>query len=937
MFMGCFVLGNVISSCLNKIGYEKVNYIQKEAFKVIVKHGKSAIIIAPTGMGKTEAAVFPVMYEILKNRYKPISALYISPLRALNRDLEKRLRKIANCFRIRVALRHGDTSSSERKRINEEPPHLLITTPETLSYLLINEKLRKKLVNLRYVVIDEFRELVESKRGLLLFTMLHFLEEYVGRRIVKIALTATLSNVGGASKLLNDPLGVEIIKDTSSKEKRIGVVLPECKDPACRELLEDGLDPEQAARLLYIIEKIRAEKNVLIFTNTRSLAEKLGVLLNEIVDKLGLRLRVAVHHGSLSKKHRVEVEEGFRKGEINGLIATSSMELGIDIGRINYVIQYLSPRQAVRLEQRVGRSGHKLGGVSKGSIIVNTNPLQILESIILAHRALNGDLEKEIIMKKPFDVLAYSLAIYALMKGEVNIDEIYEILKKHELYKDLSIDELESVIQYLCYTRLVKCRNKNIYPSRRTRLYIYFHTMIPDTRDVVVIDVKTHKKIGSLTEEYVVLNINPNDTLVLAGKPWRVVEYNEVEAKLYVEPLEPGQELIVIPHWEGENIPVEYDTAQKAIDLIDEGINDTNIGKLRINDSTIRKLNEYRELLRKIRKDLIRVIYDKKHRIIYLTTPYGSRMNKFLRDFLKYILTTRYPGYKLYVYSTPYSIIILEENKLLDRQSAYFVRHVLEKLPGYINNTNIKIIAKASGTLQWRIYQVAQRFGAINIKDRTRITKSLLESYVDTIIGVEALREVKVKDYDLQHVFEIAGKIANGAIKVIDEVETNGELLKILIGYTEKQLPPSYQAIDEEKYIERIKNRKITLICIKCGYKVTRTVREILEYKDYRCPRCGSRSLAPVKGSGEKEYQVIKKYISGRKLSNDEKKILNDLRRRALLLLNFGSIIPLLFAATGVGTSEAIRILNELRRGSSLVEELYKSELRYVKIKKFLK
>ncbi len=930
------ILTNKFLGCLHRLGYLKMNYIQKEAFQTITRKGRSTIVIAPTGMGKTEAAVFPVMYMIAKNKIDPIAAIYISPLRALNRDLEKRLYKLGKCFGVRVALRHGDTPSSVRRKLLENPPHLLITTPETLGYLLINEKLKPWLENLGYVIIDEYRELIEGKRGLLLFTLIHLLESILGRRIIKIALTATLSNTEEAAKLLNDPGGVEIIKDPSGKAKRIEVVLPECMSKICRRLVEEGMDPEHAARLLYILARVKEERGVLIFTNTRSLAEKLGALLNTVAEKLGEDVSIAVHHGSLSRGHRIEVEEGFRAGKVHGLIATSSMELGIDIGNISYVIQYLSPRQAVRLEQRIGRSGHRLGGLSRGSIVVDSNPLQILESIILAYRSSKGDLEKEIIIDKPLDVLAYATTIYTLMAKEANIWELYNSLIKHPLFSSLEFEEYRSLIDYLCYTGIVRCRENKLFPSRRSKLYIYLHTMIPDTRDIPVIDVSSRRKIGSLTEEYVVLNINPNDILVLAGRPWRVVEYDNVEAKLYVEQPKLSHEGLVIPHWEGENIPVEYETAQLVAESIKEGV-PPKIDNVKVGVNAVDRIGKANKLLKIVDRKRITIVYNRKYKIIYVISPHGSRVNRLIRDMLKYILATRYPGFKIYVYSTPYSIIILEENKLLDSQTAHYLKSVIQNMSAYMNHETLKLVARASGTLHWRIYQVAQRFGAINVKDRTRITKHMLDSFSDTVIGMEALKEVLIKDYDIIHARELAERIVNGTIEVIEEEEDNDGLLKILIGYTEKPLPPVIRTLDDDRYLEKIKSRKITLICIRCGHRITKTVREIMELKEYRCPRCGYVSLAPVKGDGEEEYRIIRKHINGERLTDREKKVLSDLRRRALLLLNFGSIVPLILAATGVGTGEAIRIINAVRRGSPLVDELYKSEIKYMKIKKYIK
>ena len=168
-----------IVECLKNLGYEKLTDLQRRVFKIITTGEQSIVIVAPTGSGKTEAALFPLMYLIKRRGLKPISVIYVSPLRALNRDLEERIKRIAECFEVTVALRHGDTPYSIRKHIEEKPPHILITTPETLNYILVNEKLRRFLTNLEFIVIDEYRELVESKRGYLLFTIMYLMEKYL--------------------------------------------------------------------------------------------------------------------------------------------------------------------------------------------------------------------------------------------------------------------------------------------------------------------------------------------------------------------------------------------------------------------------------------------------------------------------------------------------------------------------------------------------------------------------------------------------------------------------------------------------------------------------------------------------------------------------------------------------------------------------------------
>lgn len=930
-----------VVKCLAKLGYREATNIQKRVFVEVTKKNKSVIVVAPTGTGKTEAAVFPVMNLIYKHSLPPVAALYISPLRALNRDLEQRLKRIGKCFGVSVALRHGDTPESRRRLIVSNPPHLLITTPETLSYLMINNTMSRHLENLHYVIIDEFRDLLESKRGLLLLLNLYLLEKIIGRRLVKIALTATLSDEETAKKMLAFSPGEEvvIVRDHSTKEKEITITLPPC-NKVCEELVKKGIEPELAARISYILEVLEKHRGTLIFTNTRSIAEKLGVLLDRASEELGLtHLKVGVHHGSLSKKHRIDVEDGFRRGEIRGLIATSSMELGIDIGNIDYVIQYMSPRQAVRLEQRIGRSGHRLYGKSRGSIVVTDNLFQIMESIVTAKRSIHNDLEKEEIIPKPLDVLAYALVIHTIMNKETDLSEFYGKITQYHLYRDLYMDEYKKTIEYLDYARILRIKDGKAYPTRKSRLYIYLHTMIPDTRDIPVIEASTRRKIGVLSEEYVVLNINIDDIIVLGGKPWRVLAYDEIEGKLYVEEPELRGDTLVIPHWEGENIPVDYETAVFVGDILGKIKVENCLAEenLHIDANTREYIEKHVSILDPPPPKTITIYYDEKHRLVYVVNYGGTKLNRLLRDLIRYMLKIRF-SIEPYTYSTPYSIIIANKDGFMNRQIAEYIASIIENMENFLEPRIIRKIARSEGTLHWRIYQVAQRFGAINIRDKgIRITRHLLDSYADTVIGDEAFKEVLIKDYDIEKAEHLAHMIRTRRVKVVLSTHSRIELLRALIGYSEKPLPPGSKPIDEEKYLKKLLSRRIKLICIKCGYIVEGTVKELLDLGEYRCPKCRHKTLAPIKRDGSREREIILKFNKGMKLRSDEKRILEDLRKRAMLLLRFGGLALEIFASMGVGTSEAIRIINQVRKGGSLAEELYKSEVKYLRIKKYLR
>ncbi len=935
--MGLYrMLDNRIIKCLRDLGYEKLTDLQIKAFKIIYEHGFSAIIVAPTGSGKTEAAMLPIMYSIMKNNLKPIAAIYITPLRSLNRDIFDRVKKLASCFGVSIELRHGDTPYNLRKRIEENPPQILVTTPETFNYLLINKNLYRYIVNVKYLVLDEYRELIESKRGILLLFNTYLLERILKKRFIKIALTATLKNYLLAEKLLNPAIAPQIhtIRSNYSKKMEIKIVVPRSNFESSNDLGDLDIEDDLLHRLLAIINVLKERKNVLIFVNTRSIAEKLGYLLNLIIERLGLNLKISVHHGSLSRSHRISVEEGFKNGLLNALIATSSMELGIDIGYVDYVIQYMSPRQAVRLVQRIGRSGHKLWGVSRGEIIVQNNLFQILESVVLARRSVENDIEYEVIPRKPLDVLAYSIVLYTIFTGSLNIYKLYSLIKDYPIYNDLEFDEYLKVLDYLRYSRLIRIINDNVMPMPRSRLYIYRTSMIPSTRDVNVISLADDRRIGVLNEEYIVLNISNGDIIVIGGRPWRVISYDNDSLKLFVEPLE-GAEETIIPHWEGENIPVNYKVAREVGSII---------RRLR-SDIDLRKYEKFYENLYMLRNKVeglgddrrIVVIGVKGLGLIIVNVFSGSKANRFLRDLFKSRIQWKYPFLRVNAYSTPYAVILSVNNSYYLGELIDLVKDTLANLERYLKIDLVKKIALEQGVLHWRIYQVAQRFGAID-PEKEKVSKSILNAFIESIIGEEAFNEVLWKDYDLLALKKIVKEMRSGILTINERIidKPDNTVHEILTYYGEIPVVERLsRVIDKDKYLSSIKRRKMTLICLHCGYLITGTIDELKNIR--KCPRCRYAVLAPVKGNGSEEKSIVWKYLRGEKLRRNEYRVLEDLRKRAILYNQFGELALTVLASRGVGVSEAIRIINKVMNGSDLFYELYESEKKYIKIKKYLK
>src|SRR3989338_2640880 len=381
---------------LKQRGFSEPTLPQKMGIPSILE-GKNVLIIAPTGSGKTEVACLPLFDLIHTKQLAPISMLYINPLRSLSRDLMDRLVWWADKLDLEIAVRHGDVPQRERAAQAEMPPHILITTPETVGAILTGKRMREHLKNVKYVVIDEIHELVESKRGIQMSLLLERLRELCGS-FQTIGLSATVGSPEKVAAFLGKD--VKIIR--AELEKRYNISVENPKPSPKDKVISDDLfiGPETTARLRRLHELITSHKSVLAFTNTRETAEVLSSRLYKI-DK---ELKQTVHHGSLAREKRIKSEQEFKQQLLKSLIATSSLELGIDIGSIDLVVQYLSPRRVARLIQRVGRSGHKVGEVSKGIIISGEEDL--FESSVISRRTSKKELEGIKIHEKAMDVLA---------------------------------------------------------------------------------------------------------------------------------------------------------------------------------------------------------------------------------------------------------------------------------------------------------------------------------------------------------------------------------------------------------------------------------------------------------------------------------------------------------------------------------------------------
>ena len=384
------LLAKPVQKALAELGFYEPTSPQIMAFPAVLE-GKNVLLVSPTGSGKTEAVLLPIFSKLVEQQsenQRGIRVLYITPLRALNRDMLKRLTLWGQKLGFTVEVRHGDTEQKTRRMQAKKPPTLLVTTPETLQAVLPGSRMRQHLRSVEFVVVDEVHDLASSKRGTQLSLALERLQFVTGRDFQRIGLSATVGNPQEIAKFIAGARRkISIIQASPEKTYLYNVENPSPIEADYELAAKLETSPEAAARIRRILELVDSHKSTLVFVNSRTVAEVLGHKLQQLN-----RDDIAVHHGSISKEERINIEDAFKNGQLKAIICTSTLELGIDIGNVDLVVQYMSPRQVNSLIQRVGRSGHSLDRASQGTIIT-VYPDDALEALASIKNAKGNMIE----------------------------------------------------------------------------------------------------------------------------------------------------------------------------------------------------------------------------------------------------------------------------------------------------------------------------------------------------------------------------------------------------------------------------------------------------------------------------------------------------------------------------------------------------------------
>ena len=938
-----------LAKALQEKGFVSPTDPQMKLVPLIIS-GSNALLMAPTGTGKTEAAFLPILDNIIRNelaRSSGIKLLYVTPLRALNRDMLERMKWWCRRFDVRLGVRHGDTTSAERASQSMAPPDILITTPETLQAMLTGRRIRESLMALRWVVIDEVHELAEDKRGSQLSIALARLRRITRREFQTIGLSATVGSPDVIAKfLVGTGKECEVVRVPVEKSLELSVTQPQVTDDD--KVFSETIFtfPEVAARLRLIREMVERYRSVLIFTNTRSEAEALANRFRVWDTKLP----IGIHHSSLSRATREAVERDLREGKLSGVICTSSLELGIDIGFLDFVVQYNSPRQVSRLIQRVGRSGHKIGQTSKGLVITQDSD-DTLEAMVLCRRSLLGLLEPMHPFKNAYDAAIHQIAGLLVETSSWKLDDLYDLIRSAYPYSTLSIETLKTLLSYMRdrYPKLLHfTESDNIVKRARDfkPLFEYYFenlSMIPDEKQYLVI-AEGDRPVGVLDEAFVSEYGQVGIKFVEAGRCWRILEIYENRVYVSAEEDPTG----AVPSWVGDEIPVPLEVAMEVgflrreyAERISRSTADGFIETLctrypvdvRSATESLKEVLEQHSMGLPIPSDRL-VTIERWDKYNVIQCAFGHKVNRVLARVIAYLISEKL-GQSVAVHQDPYRIILEVD------ASPQLVQSTLQGLLDMDLDQLSRIAVERSGIFKRRLIQVGKKCGSIAKEaDYASVSISgLMEALRGTPVYEEAINVIFHDDFDVAAAQDVLAKIKLGEIEVVvlesdsispiarigvEEVSRRGEIIS----------PERLRALIRQSTEARVMDSFLIVVCTNCWDYIE--LKRVGSIELGLCPRCGSDAVGMSTDSYETLFSLALKARSRTSLRGKSLKMVESLKKSAELVKQFGNDALLMMAGRGVRLSEASSLLvRKNKEGGDLIDYVIEGEREALKRRYF--
>ncbi|MGA1866723.1 MAG: DEAD/DEAH box helicase [Thermoplasmatota archaeon] len=932
--VGLEALSPRVAAHMKRKGIKEATGPQKVALGPI-SEGMDVLLIAPTGLGKTEATFAPLMDRLKGNPPDGIGILYIAPLRALNRDIWDRIKSWCDEVGLTIGVRHSDTSQSDRTRMSRKPPNILVTTPETLQIMFTGKRLRKGLETVSAVIVDEVHELYGSERGAQLDIALSRLDRITGRKVQRIGLSATVSNPRDVATFLGGPgRDVKVIRGHWSKRYSFLVESPKVNDDDQLMGKALGCTPKVAAVVRRIRELLEDVRSALVFVNSRDLAEALTARLRAYDDSFP----VGIHHGSLSKEAREDMERRFKKGDIKALVCTSSMELGMDIGVVDLVIQFKSPKEVSRLLQRGGRAGHRIGDVSR-CVIMATETDDIIESGVIAELAQKHDLEKVRARKMILSVLANQVLSMLVAEKDLSVDDLMEIISRTYTFSGIAKEELIELLRFLNDSKVIFFDEEGgmVHGGKRSREYFYENiSMIPDEKVMLIRDLSTRSIIGSLDMDFVLSNLEPFSRFIVRGQPWRVVDIGDEEITV-----EPVTELGPVPAWSGSDIPIPWEVAREVSSVRKETVRWLKgekkgakvLDRLPLSEEAREMVvSQLREMVEEgfatPDRDTATIEIGMDGAVIGICG--GTKTNETIGRMVASLIMARHGGTVIVDYD-PYRILLVGDLRL----KAPDIEWALKQVPVSDMENMVPVLLRNSPLLRWQMLHVAKKFGVLGSKiDPARFPlKRLMAIWRDTIIMREATSKIMHERLDIPHASRSIKEMISGRTELkvqrISPLSMSGSRSRSEFMSSEGA---GKEVISTVK--ERLMTTAVRLTCMNCGATLRATAERAKDIVG--CHKCGSRMLAPLPTGDLQTKLAVEKGLRKKRMAGEDRKRFRAAAMAAQLFSSYGYRAVMCMAARGVGPKTAGRILEVLYNDDEeLVRRIFQDEVKFARTRRF--